>query len=257
VPGTFDGLQVSIALDGEQAQAVTMLQPWSVNAANLPEHADNAIHTDAGARAAGFSGALVAGVTTYAYMTHAPATAWGMEWLSAGGAEVRFRQPVMDADRVHLVIGEDEAVTASVGESANAEAQFRESAEVLPLRAGPPLNVIEFVLDASWSDYGFRAGDDCPLYADHGIAHPTSWPRIANQFCHEQLVDGSWIHVRSRIAHHGVAVVGSTIHATAIVAERFDSRAGERAVLDVRIDADGSPVASIEHEAIIRLHTSV
>lgn len=234
---------------------MTPLQPWSVRAANLPEHADNAIHTDAGARAAGFPGALVAGVTTYAYMTHLPATAWGMPWLAGGGAEVRFRQPVMDADRVDLTATEDATVTASVDGAAKAEASFQQSADLLAERDGPTLDPIEFVLDASWSDYGFRAGDDCPLYADRGIAHPTSWPRIANQFCHEQLVDGSWIHVRSRIAHHGVATIRSTIRATATVADRFDSRAGDRAVLDVRIHADDVPVASIEHEAIIRLRS--
>lgn len=232
---------------------MSSLQPWSVTAVNLPEHADNAIHTDTGARAAGFAGALVAGVTTYAYMTHVPATAWGMDWLTTGGADIRFRQPVMDTARIDLMIGEDNAVTASVDGATNAEARFHEQGDVLPKRDGPPLDPIEFVVDASWSDYGFRAGDDCALYQEHDIAHPTSWPRIANQFCHEQLVDGSWIHVRSRLAHHGVAPVGSAIRATAVVAERFDSRAGERAVLDVRIEADGSPVASIEHEAIIRL----
>lgn len=238
---------------------MTTLQPWSVNAANLPEHADNPIHTDAGARAAGFAGALVAGVTTYAYLTHVPTTAWGMTWLMSGGAEVRFRTPVMDADRVDLVIGshdvdsETGTVTALVDGERKAEARFSQSAEVLPVRDGPALDAIEFVVDGSWSNYGLRAGDDCTVYADDDITHPTSWPRLANRFCHEQLVDGSWIHVRSRIAHHGVAAVGSTIRATAIVAERFDSRAGERAVLDVRISADGAAVASIEHEAIIRL----
>ena len=34
-------------------------QPWSVTAVNLPEHARNAIHTDAGARAAGIRCLLV------------------------------------------------------------------------------------------------------------------------------------------------------------------------------------------------------
>lgn len=232
-----------------------MLQPWSVNAANLPEHADNAIHTDAGARAAGFSGALVAGVTTYAYLTHPPATAWGMAWITRGGADIRFRHPVMDAERVDLVIAENTTVTATVDGSAKADALFHASADSLPERDGSTLDPIEFIVDSSWSNYGLRAGDDCPIYANEGIAHPASWPRIANRFCHEQLVDGSWIHVRSRVRHHGVAPVGSTIRATAVVAERFDSRAGERAVLDVRIDADGSPVASVEHEAIIRLAT--
>lgn len=212
-------------------------------------------YTDAGARAAGFPGALVAGVTTYAYLTHAPATAWGMAWLADGGAEVRFRHPVLNRDCVDLVIGEQSSVTAAVGESPKAEARFTERADTLPRRDGPMLDPIEFVVDATWSDYGSRAGDDCPIYADHRVLHATSWPRIANQFCHEQLVVGSWIHVRSRIAHHGVAAVGSTIRATAVVAERFDSRAGERALLDVRIEADGAPVAAIEHEAIIRLAT--
>ena len=42
----------------------------AVVARNLPEHARNAIHTDAGARAQGFPRALVAGVTTYAYLVH-------------------------------------------------------------------------------------------------------------------------------------------------------------------------------------------
>ncbi len=240
-----------------------MFAPWSVTAANLPEHADNAIHTDEGARAAGFDGALVAGVTTYAYLTHVPATAWGRSWLVGGGAEVRFRHPVMDGDRVDLVLGGDggdgdgdgEMVTATVAGGAKAHARFTERGEEMASRVGAALDPYEFVLGASWSDYGSRAGDDCALYADLGVAHPTSWPRIANRFCHEQLVDGSWIHVRSRIAHHGLARVGSTVRATATVADRFDTRAGERAVLDVRITADGTPVASVEHEAIIRLHT--
>ena len=43
---------------------------WSVKAQNLPEHARNPIHTDAGAQAAGFPRALVAGVTTSVSYTH-------------------------------------------------------------------------------------------------------------------------------------------------------------------------------------------
>ena len=60
------------------------LDTWSTVAVNLPDHANNAIHTDGGARAAGFTSALVAGVTVYAYMTHVPAVAWGREWLASG-----------------------------------------------------------------------------------------------------------------------------------------------------------------------------
>ncbi|NNE73457.1 MAG: hypothetical protein HKN26_07330, partial [Acidimicrobiales bacterium] len=88
------------------------LQPWSVRAINLPEHADNVVHTDAGAIAAGYPRALVAGTTVYAYLSHVPAAGWGAEWLGTGGAEVRFRAPVYDDDLVEVVpvTGEDGVV---------------------------------------------------------------------------------------------------------------------------------------------------
>jgi len=232
----------------------TQLQPWSVTAVNLPEHADNPIHTDAGARAAGFSGALVAGVTTYAAMTHLPVTAWGREWISNGGAAVRFRQPILDGDTVDCTVEDNRRVTAAVDGGVRVEADFVVAVrDSIVHRSGEALLPIEFVLDATWSDYGMRAGDDSSVYAEDGIAHPSSWPRIANQFCHEQLVTGSWIHVRSRIAHLGVAPIGAEIRAVANVVGRIDSRAGERAILDVLITADGRDVAAVEHEAIISL----
>ena len=56
------------------------------------------IHTDEGAREAGFSAALVAGVTSYAYLTHPVVEAWGVDWLRHGGGEVRFRSPVISGD---------------------------------------------------------------------------------------------------------------------------------------------------------------
>jgi len=85
---------------------------WSVVAQNLPEHARNPIHTDAGAQAAGFPRALVAGVTTYAYLTHPLIVAWGEDWLARGGGEIRFRRPVFDHDVLRCVpFVEDDAVS--------------------------------------------------------------------------------------------------------------------------------------------------
>jgi hypothetical protein len=66
-------------------------------------------------------------------------------------------------------------------------------------------------------------------------------------------VTGPWVHTRSRIHHEGLAAIGSTITTDAVLIERFDSRAGERALVDIRILADDVPVATIEHEAIIVL----
>ncbi len=235
------------------------LKVWSASAVNLPEHADNAIHTDAGARAAGFESALVAGVTVYAYMTHVPAAAWGLEWLRGGGAHVRFRSPVFDGDVVNYVpidpsptSGTVEAQVDGVARSACAVTRVGTRPERCS-GVGDELLPIEFVADESWATYAARAGDDLAIYSDEQILHPVTWMRIANQFFHEQIVTGSWIHVRSHLMHQGVARLGATITATAVVVDRFDSRAGERAILDVRISADGQPVATYEHEAIVTL----
>jgi acyl dehydratase len=239
------------------------LASWSAPAVNLPEHADNAIHTDAGAHAAGFPSALVAGVTVYAYMTHVPAAAWGLDWLQGGGAHVRFRSPVFDQDVVNYVpvpAGPDgarvEAQVGGVARSACAVTRVGSRPERCT-GVGDELLPIEFVADELWATYATRAGDDLPIYTDDQILHPVTWMRIANQFFHEQIVTGSWIHVRSHLMHHGVARFGATLTATAVVVDRFDSRAGERAILDVRISADGQPVATYEHEAIVKLAEDV
>ena len=230
------------------------LDAWSTVAVNLPEHADNAIHTDAGARAAGFPSALVAGVTVYAYMTHVPAAAWGREWLAKGGGHVRFRTPVLEGDRV-------EFVPANGTVEACVNGATRSECAVSLVGARPPkctgegeqLDPISFVAAQIWNDYAWRAGDDLAIYAEEQIVHPVTWMRVANDFFHTQVVSGSWIHVRSNLQHLGVASIGAQIDATAVVVERFDSRAGKRAILDVAISADGSPVARYEHEAIIEL----
>ena len=230
------------------------LDAWSTVAVNLPEHATNAIHTDVGARAAGFPSALVAGVTVYAYMTHVPAAAWGREWLASGGGHVRFRTPVLEADVVDFV-----PVGGTV--EARVDGDARSMCVVSLVGARPPkctgkgerLEPISFVADQTWNDYAWRAGDDLAIYADEQIVHPVTWMRVANDFFHTQVVSGSWIHVRSDLQHLGVAAVGAQIDATAVVIERFDSRAGKRAILDVTISADGAPVARYEHEAITEL----
>ena len=235
-------------------------EPWTVEALNLPEHGRNPIHTDAGARAAGFPRALVAGVTTYAYLTHPIAAAWGLDWLGSGGGEVRFRAPVFQSDRLlclPVVDGDDVVVEARSGEGpdqprATLRAVAR-SAPVLPLSDGEPLTTYETVLTGEWGDeYGSRAGDDLPLYRERGVVHPAVWPALANHIVHTQVARGPWIHMRSIVRHHALAAAGSEAAVSAVVVRRFE-RSGERAVLDVRIEVAGVVVATLEHEAIVAL----
>jgi acyl dehydratase len=235
------------------------VEPWRVVAQNLPEHARNPIHTDAGAQAAGFPRALVAGVTTYAYLTHPPMVAWGEAWIASGGGEVRFRRPVFDGDVVRCtptVDGDGVLVAAITDEPDQPRAVFRavRTAEAaVSMREGERLPTKEIRLDGEWgSDYGLRAGDPLPLCADLGVVHPAVWPALANHVVHTEVARGSWIHMRSVVRHHGLARAGAIATVRSVVVRRFESH-GERAVLDVEIEVDGVVVATLEHEAIVAL----
>ena len=236
-------------------------QPWSVTAQNLPEHAGNPIHTDGGARAEGFPAALVAGVTTYAYLTHPLVAAWGPDWLTRGGGEVRFRAPVFAGRALTCMptTRPDGSVTVEAvdpTEDRNPRAVFEAVRDAGPppaARTGEVLPSRQLVLDGRYgADHGARAGDDLALYLQEGIVHPAVWPAIANTVMSTELVNGPWIHTRSIVRHHAVAHQGATVTVHATVVDRF-VRHGERAVVDIVIDHDGAPVATLEHEAIIDL----
>ena len=234
---------------------------WSIIARNLPEHAGNAIHTDAGARAAGFERALVAGVTSYAYAVHAVIDRFGPVWAGRGTAEVRFRSPVFDGDTVSFPVEE----RADGGLDVVALVDRRDAPLVTltawpddrgaPLLGRPGEDPIELsvVLDGEYgSQYAARAGDAEDPCARTGQVHPAVWPALANHVFHRHVVRGPWIHTRSRIRHHAPASEGAVATVRARVVERF-SRGGRRAVAEVVIEVDGLLVATLEHEAIVEL----
>lgn len=232
------------------------ITPWVVRAANLPEHGDNPVHTDDGARAAGHERALVAGTTVYAYLTHPVAAAWGVDWLTDGGGEVRFRSPVFDEDDVEVAAVDHEGRTRLEAHSRGA---LRATFDVWlglatpgPMRGDEqPSLVVE--IDDALAGYGRRAGDDLALYDDFGLAHPSLSAVLGNRAMMASVVDGPWIHVRSHISHQGIIRPGDVAVVDYSIADRFDSRAGERAILDLRVSVDDRPVLAVEHEAIIRL----
>lgn len=235
------------------------LQAFVVNAINLPEHAHNPIHTDAGAQAAGFERALVAGVSVYAYLTHPPADAWGVDWLESGGGELRLKAPVFDGEEVRCLIeasDANESVVATTDKGARASFEVWREAHAPEMRSGQRLNDTSLELTEDWARYGVRAGDTLSLYEGVDFAHPALWPNLANTVFTEQLVDGPWIHTRTRIWHQSRAHVGETLRIESAVIDRFETRAGERAVVDMALSADNRAVVRMEHEALVRLNRS-
>jgi MaoC like domain len=253
--------------------------PWSIVARNLPEHANNSIHTDEGARAAGFERALVAGVTSYAYCLHPVIEHFGLGWLSTGEAEVRFRSPVFDGDQVSFPLktigngfqerddrnptgGEDgvevEAlvdrssrplVTVSAWRNHRAQNPYPSGAS----RPGDQLETVQLVLEGEYgSEYAQRSGNHEDQCAKAGLVHPGVWPALGNYVFHRQLARGSWIHTRSIVRQFAAVADGAEAEVFSSVIERFH-RGGERAIADVIIRVEGKVVAAIEHEAIVDL----
>lgn len=232
------------------------LEPWSIDAVNLAEHADNPVHTDAGGRAAGYAGAVVAGTTVYAYLTRPVAAAWGEDWVTGGGATVRFRGPVIADERVDVVPTPNEAgasVEARLGSAVAASLEATRDHAPVGEPTGRRLEPLVVSMDDRWVGYAARAGEDLPLYDDRRLVHPVVWPSLANRVFSTQLVDGAWVHTRSVIRHLGPVRPGDTVVVEAFEIDRFETRSGERAVVDVRMTVGDEPVAAVEHEALVRL----
>lgn len=227
---------------------------WQTAAINLAEHADNPVHTDEGATAAGFPSALVAGTTVHAYLTHPPAAAWGAAWLDNGWSELRLLSPVFDNDTVDLVPNSEGMIEALV------DGQLRATLAVAAhAPAATPRSVLAqhhdltFDLAEGLGGYGQRAGDDLDVYDAEGRAHPAVWPCIGNSVTKEFHVTGPWVHVRSAITHLGFVASDAVVTVTTALVDRFETRSGERVVLDIEASVGGALVARIEHESIIRL----
>ena len=234
----------------------TQLSSWSTVAVNLPEHANNPVHTDAGAIAAGFDAALVAGTTIHAYLTHPPAAAWGAAWLDHGWSELRLIAPVKDQERVVVSPAEGSVIEARVGGQLRAtlavalSAPIPDPVEQAILEEHDPLRID---LAERLGDYGVRAGDDLDLYSREGRAHPAVWSCIGNAVTMAFHVDGPWVHVRSTISHLAPVAANAVVDLRSALIDRFDSRAGGRVVIDIEASVQGRPVARIIHESIVRL----
>jgi hypothetical protein len=155
------------------------------------------------------------------------------------------------------MLGDAVLVEARCGDDDEPRATLRAVADggsIVAGRDGTPLTSRRVQLGDRWgADYGERVGDDLDLYRRAGVVHPAVWPALANHVVGADLVRGPWIHLRSVVRHHALAPAESIAEVHAVVVDRFHRRSGERAIVDVRIEVDGRPVASLEHEAIIAL----
>ena len=265
------------------------LPGYHVTARNTSSNSENKIHDDATARRYGFRGALVPGVTVYAYLTEPLVAAFGAAWLERGTASVRFHKPIMDGEEVQVTAAvtarDPKAATVTVTGATAATPEAATLAATLPAGSptpvnlamyrmaplpeprpeatrahlaaldglGTPVNTYDEACAAEWLD---RVDDSLPLYRGRdGWIHPAFFLDQANKALRQNVRLGPWIHASSVVRHLGGARVGETLATRGRVRSVFEKNLREFVELDLVIVAGDRPrpVAHVVHTAIYRL----
>ena len=266
-----------------------MIRAYELIAHNTAIESDNKIHDDDVARRYGFRGALVPGVTVYAYLTEPLVAAFGSAWLQRGTATVRFHKPVLDGEELQVTGGVTArapgGVTAAVTGATAAEPEAATLSASLPAGSPTPVNLAlyrqrplpesrpdvtrEHLLsldglgtpvnaydEAAATEWLERVTDPLPLYRGRdGWVHPAFFLDQANKALRQNVRLGPWIHAGSVIRHLGGARVGETLATRGRVRSVFEKKGREFVELDLVIVAGARPrpVAHILHTAIYRL----
>jgi acyl dehydratase len=264
------------------------LPEYRVKARNTSSQSENKIHDDATARRYGFRGALVPGVTVYAYLTQPLVAAFGTAWLDRGTASVRFVKPVMDGEEV-VVTGAITARDGQAGLAATVRAATAESGEcavasvTLPAGSPTPVNLALYGTaplpaerppatrealaavatlgspvatydDAEATAYLDRVADAQLVYRGAGgRVHPAYYLGEANRALSRNVALGPWIHVGSAVRHLGPARVGDTLTTRGKVRSLWEKKGREYVELDLVVLAGTRAVAHVLHSAIYRL----
>jgi hypothetical protein len=278
---SLEALVVGTALPEYRVSAVATTDAW-----------ENKIHEDSLARAFGFRGGLVPGVTVYSWMTHPVVASLGGAWLDHGTFSVRFAKPVYFGEEVtvrtsvaahsrdeltiqaRVVNAQDEVcATATMGMPlgpllplpdvaafpaaplpADRPPASRAVLESRAVLGTPRLQLDRAVLDA----FLLKVGDRLPIYRGADApAHPGIYLEQANRALDRNVRVSPWIHVESHGQHLSVPRVGQPLEMRARVKNLFQGKGHEFVELDLLLLAAGArPVAAIRHVAIYQLRAT-
>jgi hypothetical protein len=270
----------------------TALPEYRVSATPTHDAWENKIHEDGLARAFGFRGGLVPGVTVYSWMTHPVVAALGRAWLDHGTFSVRFAKPVYFGETVTVrasvaarskeevtiqarVVNEQDEVcaTATMGlplgpllplpdpaaYPAAALPAERPLASRAYLEQRTVLGTPQLILERAVADaFLERVSEKLAMYRDADApAHPGIYLEQANRALDRNVRVSPWIHVETHGQHLSVLRVRERLETRAKVKNLFQGKGHEFVELDLLLLAEGArAVASIRHVAIYQLRTS-
>jgi len=267
------------------------LPEYHVKARNTSSSSENKIHDEQFARRYGFRGALVPGVTVYAYLTRPLVAAFGAAWLERGTANVRFREPIHDGEEVGLagvVTSRDaKGLTATVTATTAVGGECATLAATLPAGSPAPVNLAQYPVaplpadrppatrehfaslhalgtpinpydDERQAEYLERVSNGLSIYRGaRGFIHPAFFLDQANKALSQNVRMSPWIHVGSVVRHLGGAKVGETLSTRGKVRSLFEKEGREFVEADLVLVAGARrPIAHVLHTAIYRLPDS-
>ncbi|HEY3135320.1 MAG TPA: hypothetical protein VGL29_04655 [Blastocatellia bacterium] len=263
-----------------------MLLTHRVRARNTSADSENKIHDDATAAKYGFRAGLVPGITVYAYMTVPIVERFGIDWLERGSMQVKFRKPFYDGEEVTVRAEADEgadgikvtleaeredgtvcatALATMSNHSGGLTAPPLEDYPQAPLptlearpvasreslAAGAVLGTLTETIEAVDSNLLESLDERLPIYFGAEVAHPFVLLGLANQILMRNYRLGPWIHAASDLTNWRVAHVGDEISVRGRIAECFERKGHEFAVLDLLLVANGKRIVQqVRHTAI-------
>ena len=247
----------------------------------------NPIHSTAVARAYGFKGALVGGVTVYGWTVPAILEALGEGWLEDGWVDVRFRRPVYAGDFMTVAVsGRDGGIFELVMENQEGEHCLAGSVgtglapwlselrrpQLLQAKPRPkdlphltPANApvcedlrplgIDLTAELATAYAHEKQRDDSARWTGSDARIHPGW--IAAQMTpllHHSYDYGPSIHTRSQIQHLAAARPGQRVTLAGTFVETFERKGHHYGVIDgVMLADDGQELARLRHTTIFQL----
>ncbi len=268
---------------------VSRLQNWQATAFNQSPDSANQIHSDEMAKAYGFKGGLVPGVTVSSYLIHPAVEAWGSEWLNRGSASIVVQKPLYDGYNFAVALSDvsDDSYKAVLTDQEgthNASGTMRRNENppspptlrgdgLLPKEYSTPKATREqmeklqesglFAMPARWNDQSNMATylkdrEAMPALHNFGgtaYANASFMLGLTNWVLAGNVYMNPWIHMQTDSQNYAIVEDGTLLTVEGDIRDLFEKKGHEFVDLnvDVYVADTAQPVMTAMLRAIYKL----